>query len=148
MGSQFKSCRPDGEKRRSEHLRFFFRSFPRHQVERSPRLAYATLIAKFIRPALGDETLPVRVKQGSRPYEKLYAELRSADVAAVAGRSSSTERRRPTSATSGVRRTCVSRCPRRRSDGARPCSAAPARLRLGGRVPVNPMGTVQKPRIP
>jgi hypothetical protein len=27
-GRRFKSCRPDGEKRRSEHLRFFFRSFP------------------------------------------------------------------------------------------------------------------------
>jgi integrase len=47
-----------------------------HPVERSTRLAYTTLIEKFIRPALGDETLPVLVKQGSRPYEKLYAELR------------------------------------------------------------------------
>src|ERR1700750_1046696 len=38
--------------------------FPRHQVERSPRLAYATLIAKFIRPALGDETLAVPGQAG------------------------------------------------------------------------------------
>src|SRR5690348_2251228 len=47
-----------------------------HPVERSTRLAYTTLIEKFIRPAPGDQTLPGLVKQGSRPYERLYAELR------------------------------------------------------------------------
>jgi hypothetical protein len=33
-----------------------------HPVERSRRLAYTTLIEKFIRPALGDQTLPSLVK--------------------------------------------------------------------------------------
>ena len=48
-----------------------------HQVEPSTRASYALLIDKFILPALGDQTLPTLAKLGPRPYEKLYAELRT-----------------------------------------------------------------------
>jgi integrase len=48
-----------------------------HQVEPSTRASYALLIDKFILPALGDQTLPALAKLGPRPYEKLYAELRT-----------------------------------------------------------------------
>jgi integrase len=48
-----------------------------HQVEPSTRASYALVIDKFILPALGDQTLPALAKLGPRPYEKLYAELRT-----------------------------------------------------------------------
>jgi integrase len=48
-----------------------------HQVEPSTRASYALLIDKFILPALGDKTLPTLAQLGPRPYERLYAELRS-----------------------------------------------------------------------
>jgi integrase len=48
-----------------------------HQVEPSTRASYALVIDKFILPALGDQTLPALTKLGPRPYEKLYAELRT-----------------------------------------------------------------------
>ena len=48
-----------------------------HQVEPSTRASYALLIDKFILPALGDQTLPALAKLGPRPYERLYAELRT-----------------------------------------------------------------------
>ena len=48
-----------------------------HQVEPSTRASYALLIDRFILPALGDQTLPTLAKLGPRPYEKLYAELRT-----------------------------------------------------------------------
>jgi hypothetical protein len=47
-----------------------------HQVEPSTRIAYRSLIDRFIAPALGDQTLPVLAKQGPRPFERFYAELR------------------------------------------------------------------------
>ena len=48
-----------------------------HQVEPSTRASYALLIDKFILPALGEQTLPALTKLGPRPYERLYAELRT-----------------------------------------------------------------------
>jgi integrase len=48
-----------------------------HQVEPSTRASYTLLIDKFILPALGDQTLPALAKLGPRPYERLYAELRT-----------------------------------------------------------------------
>jgi integrase len=89
-----------------------------HQVEPSTRTAYRTLIDRFIAPALGDQTLPALAKQGPRPYEKFYAELRSAGADATAGPSWSIARHRPTSATSGARPTSAGRWPRPRSGNA------------------------------
>jgi integrase len=120
-----------------------------HPVERSTRLAYTTLIEKFIRPALGDRTLPVLVKQGSRPYEKLYAELRVCRRR-CRGRSF-VEHRTPRAHECDVR--CAQHaCQPLSPSSIRQChavlsSAYAAAVRWGW-VAVNPMGTVQKPRIP
>jgi integrase len=120
-----------------------------HPVEHSTRLAYTTLIEKFIRPALGDETLPVLVKQGSRPYEKLYAELRVCRRR-CRGRSF-VEHRTPRAHECDVR-CALHACQPLSASSIRQChavlsSAYAAAVRWGW-VPVNPMGTVQKPRIP
>ena len=48
-----------------------------HQVEPSTRASYALLIGEIILPALGDQTLPAPAELGPRPYERLYAELRT-----------------------------------------------------------------------
>jgi integrase len=120
-----------------------------HPVERSTRLAYTTLIAKFIRPALGDQTLPGLVKQGSRPYEKLYAELRACRRR-CRGRSF-VEHRTPRAHECDVR--CAPHvCRPLSASSIRQChavlsSAYAAAVRWGW-VAVNPMGTVQRPRIP
>ena len=48
-----------------------------HQVEPSTRASYALADRQVHPPALGDQTLPTLAKLGPRPYEKLYAELRT-----------------------------------------------------------------------
>jgi integrase len=120
-----------------------------HPVERSTRLAYTTLIEKFIRPALGDQTLPVLVKQGSRPYEKLYAELR---VCRRRCRGRSFLEHRTPRAHECDERCAPHVCRPLAASSIRQChavlsSAYAAALRWGW-VPVNPMGAVQKPRMP
>ncbi|MDQ3763525.1 MAG: site-specific integrase [Actinomycetota bacterium] len=47
-----------------------------HQVEETTRASYRLLIDGFIRPALGDTPLAQLCRQGPRPFERLYAELR------------------------------------------------------------------------
>jgi integrase len=47
-----------------------------HEVEATTRAGYVTYIDKFIRPALGDQTLGRLAQLGPRPYEQLYAQLR------------------------------------------------------------------------
>jgi integrase len=47
-----------------------------HEVEATTRAGNVTHIEKFIRPALGDQTLGQLSKLGPRPYEKLCAQLR------------------------------------------------------------------------
>ena len=76
--------------------------------------------------------MPGLVKQGSRPYEKLYAELRVCRRR-CRGRSF-VEHRTPRAHKCDARCAphAVSRCPRRRSASATPCSAAPTRRRSGG----------------
>jgi integrase len=107
------------------------------------------LIEKFIRPALGDQTLPGLVKQSSRPYEKLYAELRVCRRR-CRGRAF-VEHRTPRAHECDVR--CAPHvCQPLSASSIRQChavlsSAYAAAVRWGW-VPVNPMGTVQKPRIP
>lgn len=120
-----------------------------HQVERSTRIAYGTLIEKFIRPALGDQTLPVLVKQGSRPYEKLYAELR---VCRRRCRGRSFVEHRTPRAHECDERCAPHICRPLAASSIRQChavlsSAYAAAVRWGW-VPVNPMGAVQKPRMP
>ena len=47
-----------------------------HQVEPATRASYALYVERFIRPALGDQSLARLAQQGPRPYEQLYAQLR------------------------------------------------------------------------
>ena len=120
-----------------------------HPVERSTRLAYTTLIDKFIRPALGDQTLPVLIKQSSRPYEKLYAELRVCRRRCH-GRSF-VEHRTPRAHECDAR--CAPHVCRPLSPSSiRQChavlsSAYAAAVRWGW-VAFNPMDAAQKPRLP
>ncbi len=48
-----------------------------HQVEETTRDSYRLLINSFIRPALGATPLAQLCKQGPRPLEQFYAELRT-----------------------------------------------------------------------
>jgi integrase len=120
-----------------------------HQVEPSTRTAYATLIDKFIGPTLGDQTLPALAKQGARPYEKLYAELRTCRRRCH-GRSF-VEHRTPRTHECDVR--CAAHvCRPLAASSIRQChailsSAYAAAVRWGW-VGVNPMSTAQKPRLP
>jgi integrase len=120
-----------------------------HQVEPSTRTAYRTLIDRFIAPALGDQTLPALAKQGPRPYEKFYAELRVCRRRCH-GRSF-VEHRTPRA------HECDERCAPHvcrplATSSIRQChailsSAYAAAVRWGW-VAVNPMSTAQKPRLP
>jgi integrase len=47
-----------------------------HQVEETTRISYRLLIDGFIHPALGATPLGQLCRQGPRPFEQLYAELR------------------------------------------------------------------------
>jgi integrase len=47
-----------------------------HQVEATTRASYSLYVERFIRPALGDQTLARLAQLGPRPYEQLYAQLR------------------------------------------------------------------------
>jgi integrase len=47
-----------------------------HQVEVTTRASYSLYVERFIRPALGDQTLARLAQLGPRPYEQLYAQLR------------------------------------------------------------------------
>ena len=47
-----------------------------HQVEATTRASNSLYVERFIRPALGDQTLSRLAQQGPRPYEQLYAQLR------------------------------------------------------------------------
>ena len=120
-----------------------------HQVEPSTRQSYQLLIDKFILPALGEQTLPALATLGPRPYEKLYAELRSC-------------RRRCAGKPFIEHRTprpheCDDRCRRHTcrplaASSIRQChavlsSAFAAAVRWGW-IAVNPMASAQKPRPP
>jgi integrase len=120
-----------------------------HPVEGSTRLAYTTLIEKFIRPGLGDQTLPGFVKQGSRPYEKLYAELR---VCRRRCRGRAFVEHRTPRAHRCDERCAPHACQPLSASSIRQChavlsSAYAAAVRWGW-IAVNPMGTVQRPRTP
>jgi hypothetical protein len=120
-----------------------------HQVEVSTRNAYVTLIDKFIAPALGDQTLPALAKQGVRPYEKLYAELR---VCRRRCRGRSFVEHRTSRAHECDERCAPHVCRPLAASSIRQChavlsSAYAAAVRWGW-VAVNPMSTAQKPRLP
>src|SRR3981081_4493976 len=48
-----------------------------HQVEETTRATYRLLIDSFICPALGDTPMSRLCRLGPRPFEQLYAELRT-----------------------------------------------------------------------
>jgi hypothetical protein len=48
-----------------------------HQVEETTRDSYRLLINGFLRPALGTTPLAQLCRQGPRPFEQFYAELRA-----------------------------------------------------------------------
>ena len=120
-----------------------------HQVEPSTRASHALLIDKFILPALGDQTLPALAKRCPRPYEKLYAELRTCRRRCRG--KPFTEHRTPR------RHECDERCA---PHTCRPLAASSTRqihavLTSAYSAPVrwgwlafNPMDAAQKPRLP
>ena len=120
-----------------------------HQVEPNTRGSYALLIDKFILPALGDQTLPRSRKLGPRPYERLYAELRT--CRRRCGGKPFVEHRTPR------RHECDDRCATHicrplAASSIRQChavlsSAYAAAVRWGW-IAFNPMESAQKPRPP
>jgi integrase len=120
-----------------------------HQVEPSTRASYALLIDKFILPALGDHTLPALAKLGPRPYERLYADLRTCRRR-CAGRPF-VEHRTPRP------HECDDRCAPHNcrplaASSIRQChavlSSAFSAAERWGWVAFNPMKAAQKPRLP
>ena len=118
-----------------------------HQVEPTTRATYALLIEKFIAPSLGDESLAKLAKLGPRPYERLYAELRT--CRRRCGGRSFVEHRTPRDHECDAR--CKAHvCKPLAASSIRQChavlsSAFSAAVRWGW-IAFNPMEAAQKPR--
>jgi integrase len=120
-----------------------------HQVEDTTRATYRLLIDSFIRPALGDTPLSRLCRLGPRPFEQLYAELRTC-------------RRRCHGRTFVEHRTprphaCDERCAAHACkplalSSVRQChavlSGALSSAKRWGWITVNPLDTAQRPRMP
>jgi hypothetical protein len=94
-----------------------------HQVEETTRDSYRLLINGFIRPALGATPVAQLCKQGPRPFEQLYGQLRVCRHRCH-GRTF-IEHRTPDRmhVTSGAPSTCANRLPSHPSASATRCSA-------------------------
>jgi len=118
-----------------------------HQVEPTTRATYALLSKHYIAPAIGDYTLTKLAQLGTRPYERLYAEL-GVCRRRCHGRTF-VEHRTPR------RHECDERCKPHKctplaASSIRQChavlsSAFAAAVRWGW-IAFNPMEAVQKPR--
>ncbi|MGH3572900.1 MAG: tyrosine-type recombinase/integrase [Pseudonocardiaceae bacterium] len=120
-----------------------------HQVEDTTRATYLLLIDSFIRPALGDTPLSRLCRLGPRPFEQLYAELRTC-------------RRRCHGRTFVEHRTprphaCDERCAPHACkplalSSVRQChavlSGALSSAKRWGWITVNPLDAAQRPRMP
>jgi integrase len=120
-----------------------------HQVEETTRDSYRLLINRFVRPALGETSLSRLSRLGPRPFEQLYAELRTC-------------RQRCKGRTFVEHRTprpheCDERCAEHR---CKPLAASSIRqvhavlsgalsaAKRWGWITVNPLDAAQRPRIP
>jgi integrase len=120
-----------------------------HQVEETTRATYRLLIGSFIRPALGDTPMSRLCRLGPRPFEQLYAELRTC-------------RRRCHGRTFVEHRTprphaCDERCA---PHACKPLALSSVRQRHAvlsgalsaakrwGWITVNPLDAAQRPRMP
>ncbi|MGH3511322.1 MAG: tyrosine-type recombinase/integrase [Pseudonocardiaceae bacterium] len=120
-----------------------------HQIEDTTRATYRLLIDSFIRPALGDTPLSRLCRLGPRPFEQLYAELRTC-------------RRRCHGRTFVEHRTprphaCDERCAPHACkplalSSVRQChavlSGALSSAKRWGWITVNPLDAAQRPRMP
>jgi integrase len=120
-----------------------------HQVEETTRTTYRLLIDSFIRPALGDTPISRLCRLGPRPFEQLYAKLRTC-------------RRRCHSRTFVEHRTprphtCDERCAPHTCkplalSSVRQChavlSGALSAAKRWGWITVNPLDAAQRPRMP
>jgi integrase len=120
-----------------------------HQVEETTRDSYRLLINSFIRPALGATPLAQLCRQGPRPFEQLYAQVR------VCRRRCHgqvfLEHRTPRP------HTCDQRCAEHvciplAVSSVRQChavlSGALSAAKRWGWITVNPLESAQRPRIP
>jgi integrase len=120
-----------------------------HQVEETTRDSYRLLINGFIRPALGNTPLAQLCRQGPRPFEQLYAELRTCRRRCH-GRSL-VEHRTPRPHTCDVR--CAAHvCKPLAVSSVRQChavlSGALSAAKRWGWITINPLDAAQRPRIP
>jgi integrase len=120
-----------------------------HQVEETTRASYRLLIDSFIRPALGDTPISRLCRLGPRPFEQLYAELRTCRRRCH-GRTF-VEHRTPRS------HTCDERCAPHMCkplalSSVRQChavlSGALSAAQRWGWITVNPLDAAQRPRMP
>ncbi|MGH3924658.1 MAG: tyrosine-type recombinase/integrase [Pseudonocardiaceae bacterium] len=120
-----------------------------HQVEETTRSSYRLLIDGFIRPALGDTPLAQMCRQGPRPFEQLYAELRTCRRRCH-GRAF-VEHRTPRPHTCDER--CAPHlCKPLAVSSVRQChavlSGALSAAKRWGWITVNPLDAAQRPRMP
>ncbi|MBV8542396.1 MAG: hypothetical protein JO115_24410 [Pseudonocardiales bacterium] len=120
-----------------------------HQVQETTRAGYRLLIEGFIRPALGATPLAQLCRQGPRPFEQLYAELRVCRRRCH-GRAF-VEHRTPRPHTCDKR--CAAHvCKPLAASSVRQChavlSGALSAAKRWGWITVNPLDAAQRPRIP
>jgi integrase len=120
-----------------------------HQVEETTRASYRLLIDGFIRPVLGDIPISRLCRLGPRPFEQLYAELRTCRRRCH-GRTF-VEHRTPRP------HTCDERCKPHACkplalSSVRQChavlSGALSAAKRWGWITVNPLDAAQRPRMP
>jgi integrase len=120
-----------------------------HQVEETTRASYRLLIDGFIRPVLGDTPVSSLCRLGPRPFEQLYAELRTCRRRCH-GRTF-VEHRTPRP------HTCDERCAPHACkplalSSVRQChavlSGALSAAKRWGWITVNPLDAAQRPRMP
>jgi integrase len=120
-----------------------------HQVEETTRDSYRLLINGFIRPALGNTPLAQLCRQGPRPFEQLYAGLRTCRRRCH-GRAF-VEHRTPRPHTCDER--CAGHvCKPLAVSSVRQChavlSGALSAAKRWGWITVNPLDAAQRPRMP
>ena len=109
---------------------------------------YSFYVERFLRPALGDQTLVDLAQLGPRPYEQLYAQLRHCRRRCQ-GRKFIEHRRRASRVRPALQAAHV--CTPLAASSIRQCqrySAAPTPLRRGGGGSRSTHGTALKPRPP
>ena len=121
-----------------------------HQAEATTLATYRFYVERFLRPALGDQTLVHLAQLGPRPYEQLYAQLRHCRRRCQGGRKFIEHRTsRP--------HECDPRCKPHvctpvAASSIRQChavlSSAYGAATRWGWIAFNPMDAAQKPRLP